>query len=262
MIRLKVIIPNSGMDAPTLRDRERMLSAAVDHQTKISVDCIETGPAAVESAVDEILVGPEVVKEVLRAKEDSFDAVVIYCFSDPALHAARQAVDIPVVGPGEASLALARMVGYRFSVITTLAENVPRVEMMVHELGLDKLALASVRSLDMPVLDLRADPARTKAILMEVCTRAVEEDGAQMIILGCLGLAGYGECFQDTHRVPVIDAAFAAVGMAELLVKLKLSHSRLTFSHVPVGMAPRTYALGGIGREGRTRPMRGGKSKG
>jgi len=229
MARIKVIIPNSGMDRATLDQREDMLSAVLSPETFISVDCIKKGPRSIESDVDEVAAGAEVLKEVVQARKDSFDAVVIYCFSDPALHAARQVVDIPVIGPGETSLALAGLLGHKFSVITTLKENIPRTEMRMREFGSNRLVLASVRDLEMAVLDLREAPDDTIRRLMEVCRRAIEEDGAQVIVLGCLGLAGYGQPVEEKFRIPVIDPAFVSVGVAELLVKLKLRHSRITF---------------------------------
>ncbi len=229
MVRIKVIIPNAGMERETLDDRERMLSAGVSETTLISVDCIRNGPESVESDVDEVLVGREILKEVARAGKDSFDAVVIYCFSDPALHAARQVVSIPVIGPGETSLAIAGLLGHRVSVITTLKENIPRTEMRMREQGTGKLSLVSVRSLDIPVSDLREDGEYTKQRLMEVCTKAIRKDGAEMILLGCLGLAGYGVPVQEKYSIPVIDPAFVSVGTAELFVRLKIRHSRVTF---------------------------------
>ena len=67
---------------------------------------------------------------------------------------------------------------------------------------------------------------------MEICTKAIFEDGAEMIVLGCLGLAGYGQPVQDKYHIPIIDPAFVSVGMAELLTKLKISHSKITFPSV------------------------------
>ena len=229
MIRVKVVIPNAGMDRTTLDQREIMLSSAVSRDTRIAVDCIKEGPRAIESSVDEVLAAPEVLKEVIRAKEDGFDAVVIYCFSDPGLHAARQLVDIPVIGPGEAALALAGMMGRKFSLITTLQENVSRVAMRIKESGWERLELVSVRSLDMGVLDLRTSPDVTIGRLMEASGKAIHEDGADMIILGCLGLAGYGVPVQARYAVPVIDPAFTSVAMAELFAKLSLRHSKIAF---------------------------------
>lgn len=232
MTRIKVIIPNAGMDRETLNQRESMLSVVLHEKTHLSVDCIKTGPRSVESSVDEMLVGREVLEEVVQAERDQFDAVVIYCFSDPALYAARQLVSIPVVGPGETSIAIARFLGHKFSVITTLNENIPRIEMRMRDLGLEKLSLVSIRDLGIPVFDLRENSEYTKARLMEICTKAIFEDGAQMIVLGCLGLAGYGQPVQDKYHIPIIDPAFVSVGMAELLTKLKIRHSKITFPNV------------------------------
>ena len=48
-MKLKVIIPNSGMDRKTLDDREVMLSAYAMQSTEISVDCIDHGPESIEN---------------------------------------------------------------------------------------------------------------------------------------------------------------------------------------------------------------------
>lgn len=229
MIRIKVIIPNAGMERVTLDDRERMLSEGVSETTRISVDCIKEGPESVESNVDEVLVGREILKEVAQAERDSFDAAVIYCFSDPALHAARQVARVPVIGPGETSLAIAGLLGRRFSVITTIEANIPRTEGRIRAQGTGHLSLVSVRDLDIPVAGLREKPEYTQQRLMEVCTKAIREDGAEMIVLGCLGLAGYGLPVQEKYSVPVIDPAFVSVATAELLVRLKIRHSRIAF---------------------------------
>ena len=234
MIKIKVIIPNAGMDRATLDDRERMLSGAVSAETTISVDCIESGPPSVESALDAVLVAPLVLRQSVEAERSGFQAVVIYCFSDPGLEAARQAVGVPVVGPGQASLALAGQLGHRITVLTTLAEGIPRAGMNLIRSGFDPARLASVRSLDIPVVDLREDPDRTVAGVTEAIRRAVEEDGAEVVVMGCLGLAGYGREAEQRFGVPVVDPAFVGVATAETLVRLGLIHSRRTFPRHPL----------------------------
>ena len=229
MIKIKVIIPNAAMDRAILDDRERMLSAAVSAETVISVDCINNGPLAVESALDEVLAAPPVLEQAVEAEQDGFQAVVIYCFSDPGLAAVRQALKIPVVGPGQTSLALASLLGHRISVLTALAEGIPRLAMALRHFGLDMTRLASIRSMDTPVLDLREDESRTMAAVTERVGKAVEEDGAEVVVMGCLGLAGYGREAEQRFGVPVVDPAFVALSTAEMMVRLGLSHSRRTF---------------------------------
>jgi allantoin racemase len=79
------------------------------------------------------------------------------------------------------------------------------------------------------VIDLREDGDYTRKRLTEVCARAIQEDGAEMILLGCLGLAGYGVSVQERYSIPVIDPAFVSVGTAELMARLRIRHSRITF---------------------------------
>ena len=80
-MRLKVIIPNSGMDRDTLLQREKMLSAFAMPSTEISVECIAHGPESIESAYDEILAGPYVIQQAVEAEKAGFDAVIVYCGS-------------------------------------------------------------------------------------------------------------------------------------------------------------------------------------
>ena len=123
-MKIKVIIPNSGMDRETLNARERMLSRAVSKETIISADCIQLGPESIESNTEEALAAVEVIKRCIAAERDGFDAVIIYCFSDLAIDAARENVSIPVIGPGEVTLSAAGMLSNRFTVVTTTWKQV------------------------------------------------------------------------------------------------------------------------------------------
>ncbi|WP_130862318.1 aspartate/glutamate racemase family protein [Bacilliculturomica massiliensis] len=228
-MRIKVIIPNSGMDRRTLDDRERMLARALSPDTEICVDCIGSGPDSIESNTDEVLAGTEIVRECIRAEKEGFEAVIIYCFSDLALDAARENVSIPVVGPGEVTLAAADMISDRFTVVTTVSGNIVRTRrrLMKNRTARDKMA--SVRALDIPVTELREDPAATKNYLAKVCREAVEQDGADTIVLGCLGMADYGDQLEREFGVKVLDPAFLAAAFAELAVRTGLLHSKRAY---------------------------------
>lgn len=150
-MRLKVIIPNSGMDRDTLLQREKMLSAFAMPSTEISVECIAHGPESIESAYDEILAGPYVIQQAVEAEKAGFDAVIVYCGSDPAVAAAREILNIPVIGPGKVSKLVAMDISYRYSVLTVLDNCVVRDTEAVWEKGLPADKLASVRSIGIPV---------------------------------------------------------------------------------------------------------------
>lgn len=231
-MKIKVIIPNAGMDRATLDSRERMLSAALSEGTQISVDCIENGPESIESNTDEVLAGTEVLKLCVKAEKEGFDAVVIYCFSDLAIQAARELVHIPVIGPGEVALAAAEMISVRFAVITTVSGNVSRTERRLMGSPIAREKMKAVLPLDIPVIALRDDPQATIRYLKKACETAISEHHVDTIILGCLGMAQYGEELENEFGIKVLDPAFLAVGYAEYAARLGI---------VPSGKASPAY---------------------
>ena len=227
-MKIKVIIPNSGMDRKTLDSREEMLSEYAAIGTEISVDCIDHGPESIESAYDEVLANAHILPKVVQAERDGFDAVIIYCGDDPAVGAARELVDIPVIGPGKVSKLIALDLGYRFSVLTVLKSCIPGDREECYRKGIDMHRLASVRSIDIPVSDVRDDMEATFEGLLAEGRKCIDLDGAQCIVLSCLGMAGMGKRLTESLGVPVIDPAFAAVKYAEMLVTLGLAQSKIS----------------------------------
>ncbi|HZK11857.1 MAG TPA: aspartate/glutamate racemase family protein [Atribacterota bacterium] len=229
MSKIKVIIPNAGMSSSTLKERERMLKAVAREDTEISVDCIKGGPESLESEYDSLMASRYILEEVKIAEISGFDAIIIYCGGDPALGAAREIVNIPVIGPGEVSIHLASMLSRRFTIISGSEEKFAKSK-------LNYICLASIRSLNIPVIDLRDSKGvvrEAKEAVIREGRKAIEEDGAQAIVLGCLGLAGIGKEVQEELGVPVIDPAFVSINMAELLIFSNLTHSKLAYPNPP-----------------------------
>ena len=205
--------------------------------TEISNVFLDAGPASVESAYDEAIAAPDVVAKVREAEADGIDAVIINCFGDPGLDAARELVSIPVIGPCETSMHVAAMRGHKFSVITVLERIIPELELHAQKYGVG-WKLASVRSIDLPVLDLEKGREQFVGRMVERAAEAIEEDGAHVIVLGCTGLAGLDEQVKRGlsklgYVVPVIDPASIALKMAEALVDAKLTHSKRTYPQPP-----------------------------
>lgn len=225
-MKIKVVIPNSGMDRETLDARERMLSQALSPGTEISLDCIPSGPVSIESNTDEVMAGPLLVQAAVQAEREGYDAFVVYCFSDLAVEAIRENVSIPVAGPGETALAAADMLSNRFTVITTVERNVSRTYRRLIRHPAAQRKMVSVRPLGLPVVQLREDPAATCERLKQVCREAAEHDRADTVVLGCLGMAQYGREVERDCGVKVIDPAFLALAWAELSARLDLRPSR------------------------------------
>lgn len=205
--------------------------------TEISNVFLDSGPASVESAYDAAVAVPDTVAKVRQAEREGMDAVIINCMSDPGLDAAREVASIPVVGPCEASMHVAAMLGHRFSVLGVLDRVIPRFERQAQKYGI-KDKLASVRSIGLPVLELEKGREQFVARAVDKAVEAIEEDGAHVIVLGCTGLAGLAQQIENTlgergYDVPVIDPASTALKIAETLVDLKLAHSKRTYPYPP-----------------------------
>lgn len=224
-MRIKAIMPDKAMDRATLDDRERMLSAALSKDVEISVDCIKTGPDELDCNTDEAFAAAELVKESIKAEEEGFDAIVIYCFSDVGIDAIRENVKIPVIGPGETTLSVANMICNRFVVITTESINIPRTYRRLMRNGIAREKMTSVRALDVPIGELRTNPEATGEYLKKVCQKAVETEQVDGVILGCLGMASYGEKIEAELPVKVFDPAFIAIAYAEMCVRLGITHN-------------------------------------
>lgn len=176
------------------------------------------GPRSIESIYDELLSSAGTL-EVLIAELDNFDAFVIACFSDhPTIYALREITDKPVLGIAEASMYVACMLGYKFSVVTTNAEWEPLLWDAVRHYGLAERC-ASVRTTGMPVLALEeASPEETFQLILKAARQAVEQDGAEVICLGCAGMAGLDKQLEEELGIPVIDGVTASLKLLEGLV--------------------------------------------
>jgi len=221
---MKILVVNPNTSASMTNRLRRELENARSADVMLTVVNPNQGPAAIESEEDEARAIPPTLA-LIREQAPHHDAVIIACFSDPGLEQARQLVSIPVVGIEESSLHLGCQLGRRFTILTSRASRVPAKIEHVARLGLSS-RLASVRPLEMGVLEMDAEPDRARARILEVGDAAVREDGAEVVVLGCAGLAGHAREAGLTLGVPVIDPSPVALATAEMLVRLRLTHGR------------------------------------
>ena len=226
-MKIRIIVPILRDDWNTEILREYKMRASPG--TEIDVVNIEKGAESIESEYDEELAAPSVLQQVENAGLDAVDGIIIFCFGDVAVHAAREIVTIPVVGLGECSQLLALLIGDRFSILSTISNAVPRIARKVRAMGLES-RLASIRPLNLPVLT--KDKESFKKALLSSGTRAVE-DGADVIILGCGTYFGVEKWLEEQLKVPVISCALAALKVIELLVQMNISHSKRAFPNPP-----------------------------
>jgi allantoin racemase len=200
--------------------------------TEFDVVNLDKGTASIESHYDEILAGPDIVAKVVQAEKDGCHGVFVDCFGDPGVDAAREMVKIPVVGGFQPAALNASLIAGKWSVVTVLKSVVPMITDLARKLGVEG-NLASVRDINTPVLELQEKGVLEKKLL-DAIELAVEQDGAEAIVLGCTGMLGLarklaGEMAARGKPVPVVDPTAAAIGYLEMLVRSGLSHSKVTY---------------------------------
>lgn len=215
-MRLLVINPNS-----TASMTEK-IAAAARAAVPVGVEIVAVtnrgGPASIQGPDDGAVAEPGLLDLVAEAGPD-VAAIVIACFDDTALIAARALARVPVIGIGEAAFHAAMMLGARVSVVTTLSVSVPVIEANLVTYGLAG-ARIRVRASEVPVLDLERPGSAAEARVSAEIARALVEDGAGVIVLGCAGMADLAARLSAHHGVPVIDGVAAASGMACMLAGL------------------------------------------
>lgn len=222
---IKVIIPNASIPFRDSQIGERKRAAAPGHQ--VEVVCLPHGPVSIESAYDEAMAGPHILREVERAAAEGFDAVSLDCAMDTVVRAARESVSIPVVSAGEASYLVAMGLCVKFSVVTVLKSTADAIRDNIRKYGFENRC-ASVRYASIPVLELNDEEKAFQAISMEA-RKALAEDGAECIVLGCTGMSSLAGRLMKHLGVPVVDPAVAALKMAELYLAMGLTTSRIAF---------------------------------
>ena len=183
------------------------------------------GPASIEGAYDDAFAVPGILTRIAEGDAERADAHVIACFDDTGLDAARALANAPVVGIGEAGFHLASLLAHRFAVVTTLTRSVPVLENNLLRYGLERRC-ARVRASDVPVLELDNPASNARARIGAEILRALEEDHAEAIVLGCAGMADLAASLSAEFGVPVIDGVAAAVVLAEGLAALGLKTSK------------------------------------
>jgi allantoin racemase len=228
-MRIKVIEPVAPPTAWNRTIRE-IYEAYKDPGTEIEVVNPSRGPESIEQTYDETWAALPTLLEAEKAEKEGYDAVIDYCFGDPALTSLKEVLTIPVMGINEPSVHLASMLGRKFSVVGVGGKNeIGMIEDRVESYGLGN-KLASVRLADIRVLEIGRDFDHLVNALSEEATKAIKEDGADVLVLGCGGLLNLAEMLQEKLDVPVIDPGLVALKITEDLIKLKLTQSKKAYA--------------------------------
>lgn len=208
-----VINPNSN---PAVTDGLRAATAAFRLPAGPEIECITLtqAPPGIESQADIEAVEPLLLAEIATRRQVS--AVVLACYSDPAIDACRRAAGVPVLGIQESALSVALTLGQRIGVLAIQSQSVDRHLAYVRRLGLEA-RLAGERPLNISVAESASGEGVSRR-LESVGRQLIEQDGADVLILGCAGLSRQRRLLQETLGVQVIDPTQAAVGLALMAI--------------------------------------------
>lgn len=205
------------------------------------------GADSCEGNFESYLAAIAVMDKVLNYPGE-YDAVIQAGYGEHGREGLQELLDVPVVDITEAAASTAQFLGHKYSVVTTLDRTVPLIEDRLKLAGLTA-RLASVRASGLGVLELESDPERAVAAIVEQSRQAVENDKAEVICLGCGGMAELEARVSEATGVPIVDGVRAAVTIAESLVRMGLSTSKVrtyatprpkTITGWPISQAIRT----------------------
>lgn len=197
--------------------------AVASPQTTITVTQPAWGVSSAEGFY-ESFISAAAVLDVLVVEAVDADAVIMAGFGEHGREGARQLLRSPVIDITEAAAMAACLVGHRFGIVTTVSTTVAGIEASLLTAGLNSRCVG-VRATGVPVLDLHESVDET-AVAMAAEARALLDAGADVIVLGCAGMAGLDRALERLIGVPVVDGITAAVGFAESLVKSGLRTSK------------------------------------
>jgi allantoin racemase len=214
--RILVINPNSTVSVTRAID-DAMTPLRIPGGPEIACLTLDEGPPGVESQTDaDGVILP--LCRVIGDHEADAAAFVIACFSDPGLFSAREATAKPVLGIAECGILTALTLGHRFGVISILAGSVPRHLRYIGAMGLGE-RLAGDLPVGLGVTEL-ADARTALTRMIEVGRRLRDGHGADVLVMGCAGMARYRSDLEEAVRIPVVEPTQAAVSMAIGRVRL------------------------------------------
>lgn len=207
----------------------------------------------VDSHYEAAILEAYVIEAGLLAEEEGCDAVVVDSVADPGLDALRSRLTIPVIGPGQVAFHLACILGRRFSIVTMWKAWEFNYTRVLQSSGLGDV-LTSVRSIDVhPDVEQLLGDRREELSerLTQEALRAVEDDGADVIVLGSTTMHQAAGYMSERLPCPVINPGPAGVAIAQAVVALGLRHSKVTWPGPGQVQDEKFFSL--VGVDGRTR---------
>lgn len=242
MFRLALINPNT--DELHTRAMGNVAEAVLPAGCEVTAVNPERGPSSIESEADAVVAAAEVL--ALVRSLPPHDAYLIACFGDPGLDAAREVTEAPVVGIGEAAYRAVLMLARRFAVITTLERGIPDIENGMDRLGV-RHGCVGVLALGIPVAEQGGAFTATNDAIVAAGQQAVDELGAEALVLACGGMAQVEATVRERVGVPATNGVAFGALLAHALWQAGLHTSQVG------SLAPPAHADADAGASAATR---------
>ncbi len=233
---MRVLVVNPNTTASMTEKIATAARSAAAPDTSIDAVTAAMGPESIEGYYDEAFAVPGVVQAMVAGERAGADGGIVACFDDTGLDAARSAVAMPVLGICESAIHLAAPLAHRFAIVTTLPRSIAPLEALAERYGVARRC--RVRAADVPVLALEDRSSDAVGKIEREIAAALDQDGAEAIVLGCAGMADLAAELAHKFGVPVIDGVTAAVKLIEALAGLGLRTSKTGAYAAPL---PKTY---------------------
>lgn len=228
-MKILIINPDYGMTQEEMSLRCRILEEYTAPDTQLAMVCPQNSGVELNSALDVVLAAPEIVQLAADGQNAGFDAVVLYCFSDPVIDACREALRIPVIGGAQASCLAALNVCRSFGVILADEARLPEKKLFLRTLGVSPERIGQIAAVNLNGISPWADRETTFKKLLACGQKMMRETHTEAIVLGCLSFLGLAEPLSRVLGIPVIDPAVAAVTTAESIVRQRLFTSKVSY---------------------------------
>lgn len=228
-MKILIINPDYGMTQEEMALRCRILEEYTAPDTQLAMVCPQNSGVELNSALDVVLAAPEIVQLAADGQNAGFDAIVLYCFSDPVIDACREALRIPVIGGAQASCLAALNVCRSFGVILADEARLPEKKLFLRTLGVSSERIGQIAAVNLNGISPWADRETTFKKLLACGQKMMRETHTEAIVLGCLSFLGLAEPLSRVLGIPVIDPAVAAITTAESIVRQRLFTSKVSY---------------------------------
>jgi allantoin racemase len=250
-VRIKFIVPFPFDDEGIANRAAQIPSDLLGPNTEVECIPVRNSATLVDCYYEDLVFDMYIAEAGLRAEEEGYDAVIMDTVSDSGMYALRSRLSIPVIGPGLVSYVVAILVGKRFSIVTMWDKWTHLYEKNLAIYGLAHKC-ASVRAVNIPP-DVEALFTGKEQEMFEKLTeegrKAIEEDGADVILLGSTTMHQAGDYMSAHLPAPVVNPGPVAIKLTESLVELGLSHSKVAFPSPSTIIDDRFFSLAGAGTE-------------